>query len=88
MKIDFQVNENDWTVLALAIMGFSNQCIMDYTGYTSGQVNYRIKKGEVSNCRRDYRNGKTDIAYGLMQIGLGNRDAKLLVQTMHCIEMI
>lgn len=82
-EVDFVRNELDWTVLALATMGFSNRCIENYTGFTSGQVNYRITKGGVSQFRKNYRDGTADLAKRLMKIGLGKADAKTLTRAMN-----
>lgn len=50
-----------------AMFGQSTKAIMAETGFSPGQISYRVKKAGIS--RQDFRDGKTDLARRMIQIG-------------------
>lgn len=52
-----------------ALLGQTTRAIMEQTGLSSGQVQYRVKKAGIS--RADFRHGRTDLARHMFQIGRG-----------------
>lgn len=59
-NVDFLNNPKDMKVAVLGSLGLSTAYIAAVTGFTSGQVIYRLTKGSVR--RNDYRNGHSQIA--------------------------
>jgi len=71
-RVDFYFEAQDFQVVMLGSLGFSNLAICDITGLTVGQVMYRLMKtergkrtGERSS-RMKYRNGDGDIAKAVL----------------------
>lgn len=59
-KVDFLNNERDFACVYYAGIGLSYACIMELTGFSLGQVKWRLKIAKVGP--RGYRAGKTPIA--------------------------
>lgn len=53
--VDFRKVADDMETGFLGLLGFSTKFISQRTGYSSGQIQYRLHKGDVK--RADYRNG-------------------------------
>lgn len=58
--VDFIDNRKDLTVAIMGSLGFSDRYIESETGFTPGQINYRLALAGIS--RRAYRNGETPFA--------------------------
>jgi hypothetical protein len=56
----FATNDNDALCIELAMLGFSMKHISKETGYSFGQISYRLREGEVKLA--DYRQGKNEAA--------------------------
>jgi len=56
-KVSFEHNDLDFTVAALCSLGYSTTCIANATGFTEGQVNYRIYSAGLHWSRYNFRNG-------------------------------
>jgi hypothetical protein len=67
-RVDFFAQMQDFRCVALAAAGFSTESISKATGYSEGQVAYRVSKSERGRKRGEltqraaYRNGKSQIA--------------------------
>lgn len=64
--VDFLSNGNDFEVLLLGSLGKSTQFIMSQTGYSEGQIAYRLKKQDVH--RMDFRNGISELSQRLLEV--------------------
>lgn len=70
-QVNFGVNDHDFQVALMGALGFSTQYIMEQTGLTNCQVNYRLGIAEIR--RKDYRNGHSQEA----RMVLANATARL-----------
>jgi hypothetical protein len=88
--VDFLNHLSDLDTCRLANAGFSSTYIGSKTGYSVGQVSYRLKKANIR--LRDYRQGNSDTAeYVLAAISDGHyiKELKLKLQNrMQELEMI
>jgi len=64
-RVDFLVNSEDMGVAILGLLGFTTQAIMEKTGLTFGQVNYRLGKARIK--RREYRQAASPVASWLVR---------------------
>ena len=56
---------DDFKCALMGSLGFSTRLIMDHTGFTPGQVGYRLRLGGIK--RTDYRNGTSAMAVSMLQ---------------------
>jgi len=61
-RVSFEHNDLDFTVAALCALGYSTACIANATGFTTGQVNYRIYHAGLQWARYNFRNGTSEQA--------------------------
>lgn len=64
-KVNFTRNDSDFEAVLLAKYGFSTRHITSYTGLSSCQVSYRLRRAQTK--RSDYRNGESGEAQRIMQ---------------------
>lgn len=75
-RVDFVRNTKDFEVVFLGGFGQSTKRIAEQTGYTTGQILYRLKKGQVK--RRDYWNGVSPMVKIAIQ-----RTRKVAMERLH-----
>lgn len=59
-RVDFSTNSIDFETVLLGSLGYSSLYIQKQTGYSIGQIQYRLSKLRVR--RSDYRNGHSKLA--------------------------
>ncbi len=64
--VDFANNPDDFETLILGALGKSSNFIASQTGYSPGQIAYRLKKREIK--RIDYRNGISELSQRLLAV--------------------
>ena len=67
VKFDPVQDPKTYNAAILLASGMSTQMIAEETGLTPGMVSYRVKVGELTHCRRDFRNGKGRFAEAFLK---------------------
>jgi hypothetical protein len=71
---DISAEESNFGAVFLAELGFSNRLISDLTGLSPSAISYRTRMASVY--RRDYRDGKSDVARKMIRAKFDIVDAE------------
>ena len=66
-RIDWS-NPEDVRAVVIAKLGFSNNCVREYNcNLSDGQIGYRLKLAGSAKARKEFRDGKSQLAKRIMK---------------------
>lgn len=74
-NVNFLHNQADFRVVLMGAMGFSDAYIKSVTGFSGGQIYYRLKLAKVR--RAAYRNGESKFALLAVNLAADKISAQL-----------